>query len=95
MWSLYSSDPLVVGSPFTSNRSLIEIGTPCSAPSASPRMTAASASCAAAIAISRVTSTYAFSAGLMASMRSSIARVSSTGDNFFARMAAAISVAGM
>src|SRR5215470_18090052 len=68
---------------------------PWSAPRAAPFTSACSASRAAAMARSAVTVQNALTTGLRLSMRSSTARMSSTGESFFARISAASSVAGV
>src|SRR5262245_33140575 len=68
---------------------------PWRAPRASPFASACSASRAAASAWSAVSVQNALTAGLRRSMRSSTARVSSTGESFFARISATSSVAGV
>ena len=68
--------------PCVKRRSLIENGRPWSGPSGSPVITACSAARAAASAASAVTVQNALSVGFSRSIRSSTARVSSTGDSF-------------
>jgi hypothetical protein len=88
-------EPDIVRMPFVNARSLIEYGTPCSGPSATPFITASSARLASASARSGVGVTNALRAGFTFSMRARTARVSSTGESFFARIIAASSVAGV
>src|SRR5262249_22023123 len=68
---------------------------PWSGPRASPFISACSASRAAARACSAVSVQNALTVGLRRSMRSSTARVSSTGESFLARIRRASSVAGV
>ena len=75
-----ASDPPVVRIPRVSSRSLIEMGTPCSGPRASPRATAASASLAESMAWSAVTVKYELSRESSRSMRSRYSSVTSTGE---------------
>src|SRR5919197_244851 len=91
--SAYSFEPRIVRTPLVITRSLIDTGTPCSGPSASPRITARSAACAACRAASAVNKQKAFSVGLSRSMRSRTAFTTSTGETFLVRIAAARSVA--
>jgi hypothetical protein len=78
-------EPRSVGHPFTSSRSLIEVGTPSIGPAGPPRAQRASDARASRSALSWPTSTNALSVGFSRSMRSSTARVTSTGDSVFAR----------
>ena len=82
--------------PLVTTRSLVENGTPCSGPSVAPRFVSArSAERAARMACSAVSVTKALSVGLRRSMRARTAFITSTGDTFFRRIAAAISEAGI
>jgi hypothetical protein len=76
-------------------RSFTEYGTPCSGSSRSPRITACSAARAVSSAASAVIVQKALSTGLTRSIRSSTARVSSTGESAFVRISRASSVAGV
>src|SRR3990172_4760516 len=78
-------EPPVVVRPRVASRSLIDRGTPWSAPSGSPFTTAISAPRAAARAASAATRQNAFSAGSTASSRARTASVTSTGDTSFFR----------
>ena len=73
-------DPPVVRIPRVSSRSLIEMGTPCRGPRASPRATAASASLAESMAWSAVTVRYELSRESSRSMRPRYSSVTSTGE---------------
>ena len=77
-------EPPMVRTPLVNARSFTENGRPCSGPSGLPDITACSAWRAAASAVSAVTVQNALSVGLRRSIRSSTARVSSTGDSFLA-----------
>ena len=88
-------DPDIVRTPFVKARSLMVNGMPWSGPRARPRITASSASRAASSACSAVSVQTALSVGFRRSMRARTARVSSTGETFFARMSPASSVAGV
>ncbi len=90
-----TGEPNLAGTPLTSARSLIETGMPWSGPSRSPFITAASAARAAASAVSPVTVTNALIFAFACSMRSSTARVTSTGERALERMRAMRSVAGV
>src|SRR6266545_3190577 len=69
--------------PLVGVRSLIDTGTPCSAPSVAPRFpTAAVALRAAANACSAATVQYALSAGLIFSILATTTRTTSNGDTF-------------
>ncbi len=94
-WSLNISEPQVVRMPAVGTRSFTATGTPCNGPTASPRITAASASHAWAIAASSAIVMKAFNTGCAAWIRSSAARITSTGETPRARIAAASSVAGV
>ena len=72
--------PRRVGQPFVRMRSLIVVGTPSSGPTGSPRCQRISLAAAAAIASSAARWANALIVGLTASMRSSTARVASTGE---------------
>src|SRR3972149_6313945 len=87
-------EPPVVTIPRVKRTSLMDTGTPCTAPSGSPCMMAASAIFAPWRATSAVTAQKALSVGFSRSMRASSASVSSTGESFLARMRAASSIAG-
>src|SRR5215813_10883978 len=77
-------------------RSLVEKGTPWSGPSVVPRFPRArSAARASRMACSAGRVTKAFKVGFRRSMRASTAFITSTGEIFFRRMAAAISEAGI
>ena len=78
--SLYSSEPIVWGIPATASVSLIGIGTPCSGPNSSPRITAASAARAASMAYSGARYRNACNFGSSSSIRLRHASVNSTGD---------------
>src|SRR5437667_6304412 len=94
--SAYSRVPKVVRMPLVTTRSLVENGTPCSGPSLAPRFVSArSAPRADRIACSAVRVTKALSVGFRRSIRASTAFMTSTGETFFRRMAAAISEAGI
>ena len=88
-------EPKRAGTPSTRARSLIETGMPWSGPSRPPFITASSAARAAASAASAVTVQNALIVGFTCSMRSSTARVSSTGDSAFDRIWGMSSVAGV
>ncbi len=92
-WSLKIRLPQVVRMPAVGTRSFTAIGTPCKGPSAFPRITACSAARAAASACSSATVMNALSTGCAAWMRSSVARISSTGEIARARIVAASSAA--
>ena len=85
-------EPLKVGQPLVSSRSLIETGTPSSAPRGSPFIQRASDSFAAASA-SGAMKQNAFSTGLSLSMRCKAARVTSSGEARLARYRRSSSVA--
>ena len=85
-------EPLRVGQPRVSSRSLIETGTPSSAPRGSPFIQRASDSFAAASA-SGAMKQNAFSTGLSLSMRCKAARVTSSGEARLARYRRSSSVA--
>ena len=89
------NEPPIVGTPFVKFRSLMEYGTPWSGPSSAPEVTARSASRAAASAASAVRVQNALTTGFTRSMRSSTARVASTGDSALVRIRRASSVAGV
>src|SRR6267143_1596596 len=89
------NEPPIVRTPLVKIRSLIEYGTPCSGPSAAPEVTACSASRAAASACSAVSVQNALTIGFTRSIRSSIARISSTGESAFVRIRRVSSVAGV
>ena len=89
------SEPPIVRTPRVNVRSLMEYGMPWIGPSGRPAITSASASRAWAMAASAVSVQKAFTRGLSRSMRSSTARVSSTGESDRARIMAASSVAGV
>ena len=72
--------PRRVGQPFVSTRSLMVVGTPSSGPTGSLRCQRISDAAAAAIASSGARWAKALIVGFTASMRSSTARVASTGD---------------
>ena len=78
-------EPRSVGQPRVRIRSLIETGTPSSRPIGAPFIQRPSDSVALAIAASASTRQKAFSTGFRRSMRSSTARIASTGESFFAR----------
>ena len=73
-------EPRSVGQPRARIRSLIDTGTPSSSPHGAWRCQRASLARAAASASSAATWQYAFSTGFSRSMRSSTARVASTGE---------------
>ena len=75
-------EPQVVRSPAVLMMSFTDTGTPCSAPSTSPRATAASACCAAFIALSRSTVMKAFRVGCVSSMRRRTSAVTSADDTW-------------
>ncbi len=86
--------PSVAGQPgLKSNRSLIAVGTPCSAPTGSPAASAASAARAAARASSKARKVNAVSDGSRASMRAIVASISSGAPTRRSRTASASSVA--
>ena len=85
----------MVRTPLVSARSLMETGTPWSGPSEPPLITACSASRAAAMAASAVIVQKQFSVGFSRSIRSSTARISSTGESAFVRIRRTSSVAGV
>jgi hypothetical protein len=86
--------PKVAGQPgWKSNRSLIAVGTPCSTPSSVPDTNACSASRARWRASSKPRQTRAFRLGFLASIRSTKASTTSTGDSSRRRIRAASSVA--
>jgi hypothetical protein len=78
--SAMQREPKAKRSPPIAIRSLMEIGTPCRHPNGSPRITAASACRAAAIARSGIRKKNALSEACVASARSSARRVTSTGE---------------
>ena len=78
-------EPRNVGQPRVRIKSLIETGTPSSAPIGASFIQRASDSIALAIAASVSTRQKAFSTGFSRSMRSSTARVASTGESCVAR----------
>ena len=80
MLSAMQREPNAKRSPPTAMRSLIESGTPCSAPNGSPRMTAASAAFAAASAFSGIRKKNALSEACVACALSRARRVTSTGE---------------
>ena len=88
-----SREPKVVRMPFVALRSLTPKGTPCSGPSSSPAMTAASARCASAIACSGTVVMNARSSPSYFAMRSRKCAVTSTGETCRSRMSAANSEA--
>src|SRR3954447_9242025 len=73
-------EPRRVGQPRVISRSLIEVGTPSSAPIGSPRRHRSSDAAAAVTAPSASTRQNALTGGSAAAIRSSTARVASTGD---------------
>jgi hypothetical protein len=79
-WSEVVREPRLVGYPFISMRSLIEAGTPSTSPIGSPRRQRASDWRASSSAASWQTMMKALSAAPCRSIRSSAARVASTGD---------------
>ncbi len=83
--SRHRTEPRVVRIPFVGNRSLMLAGTPASGAAASPASHAASARRAWSSASSGVTVTKAFTSGSSRSIRSSAARVTSTGESSLAR----------
>ena len=85
----------MVRTPLVKARSLMENGMPWSGPRAPPFVTAASASRAESMAASASKVQKAFTLGFRRSMRSSTARVSSTGDSVLARIISARRVAGV
>ena len=85
--------PRRVGHPRVRMRSLIDTGTPSSGPIGSPRDHRASLAVAAAIASSAATRQKALIVGSTASIRSSTARVASTGDAAPLRYSSSSSVA--
>src|SRR3989454_8465562 len=85
----------MVRTPLVNARSLIENGTPWSSPSGPPRITVASAWRARSSAASAVSVQNALSLPFTRSMRSSTARVTSTGESCFVRIIVASSVAGV
>ena len=87
-------EPRVVRWPLVGVKSLKATGSPCSGPSGSPRITAASASRAWARASSGKTKQKAFSTGCTASIRASEASTRSTGETSRRRTRRACSVAG-
>src|SRR5574343_1057525 len=93
MLALSAATPSVVGSPFTSMLILMVTGTPCSAPSVSPRACAASAASAACSAESAVTVASALTCGLATAMRPSTLSVAARAVVSRRAMRAASSVA--
>ena len=94
--SAKSRVPNVVRMPLVITRSLVEKGTPCSAPSRAPFFpTARSAARAVFIAWSGVKVTKAFRRGFRRSMRASTAFMTSTGEILRRLIAGAISDAGI
>jgi hypothetical protein len=87
------SEPLRVGMPMVSHKSLTVTGTPSSVPCGPPLIHLASESRAADIARSPSTTRNAFSSGLRAAMTSRHARTTSTGDSVRARYARSSSAA--
>src|SRR5438445_3076260 len=86
--------PKVDGQPgLKSKRSFMAVGTPCSGPSASPDVTAASAARALSMAWSKSVNTNALRLGLRRSMRWMVELISSTGDSSRRRMRPARSAA--
>ena len=85
-WSAKIREPIVVRTPCVNSRSLTENGTPWSGPSRSPAITAASARRAASRASSAVTVMKAFTVGWRASMRSSTASTTATGESSLVRI---------
>src|SRR6266576_6681346 len=86
--------PKVAGQPgLKSKRSFMAVGTPCSGPSVSPDVTAASAARALSIAWSKSVNTKALRLGLRRSMRWMVELISSTGDSSRRRMRPARSAA--
>ncbi len=73
----------------------MDVGTPCSGPSSSPRITAASASRAISSAMSGTTVRKALSVGLSRSMRSSASSATSTGDTSFEAISSRTRCAGI
>ena len=86
--------PLWVGMSLVQARSLIVTGTPCRRPMRSPPMRAFSAARAASMARSAARCAKALTFGSSTAMRSSRARIASTGDICFVRIFSAHSVAG-
>ena len=78
-------EPRSVGQPRVSSRSLIETGTPSSGPTGAPRCQRSSERRASRSADSWSSSTKALRCGLRRSMRSSVARVTSSGDSCLRR----------
>lgn len=87
------SEPQVVRSPAVGTRSFTESGTPCSGPSSAPLVTARSAARAASMAWLPATVMKAFSTGCARSIRSSVIRMTSTGETWRPRTIAASSAA--
>ena len=73
-------EPIIVRTPRVKTRSLMVVGMPCSGPSGWLAAIAASACRAVSIACSRVGVQMAFNVELRLSIRSMVARISSTGD---------------
>src|SRR3989442_458114 len=86
--------PAVVGRPAVLKMSLTVNGTPCSGPSALPRVLWRSAVRASLIALSAVAKTTAFRRGFTGWMCSRCARTTSTAESFLVRIARAIQPAG-
>ena len=88
---------MVVRLPLVGVASLIAMGTPCSAPSGSPAITASSSAFAFALssASSGKLKQKQLSTGLTSSIRASAFSTSSTGEMSLARTRAASSVAGV
>jgi hypothetical protein len=87
-WSASSGEPSVLGIPFVSAASLIACGMPCIQPRLWPRASAASrASAWRSRSTSSCRLTIAFTCGLTAAMRSSVARMTSRHDTSLAWMA--------
>ena len=80
MFSAITFDPNANGASPTEIRSFTDIGRPCNAPSAPPDMTASSAACAAAMASSGNITKNGVRSAWTVSARSSVCRVSSTGE---------------
>src|SRR5438445_8031202 len=94
MLSANSTLPKLVGSPLASIRSLTPSGSPCSGPSASPRITAASLACAVARAVSNEHAMTALTAGSISSIRRMQLSISSTGESLRSPISARAVTAG-
>src|SRR5689334_11332281 len=92
--SANSTLPKLVGSPLASIRSLTASGSPCSGPRSSPRIIAASLSCAASRAVSNERATIALTAGSIASIRPMQLSMSSSGESLRSPISARAVTAG-